>query len=91
MSEVDKYVRVPFKDPNDARAIKDELSPQEMANALVRAYNESVEGDDPDDPTDIESYDTLKEVEEARESGLIDEKTFEQLKIKGRRRGLTRF
>lgn len=82
-----KFVRVPFTEADDVKAIKDELTASEMANALIKAYNESVEGDAPEDPESIDSYDSEREIEEAREKGIISEKTAEQLKLKSRRSG----
>jgi len=82
-----KYVRVPFTEADDAQKIKDELSPSEMANALIKAYNESVEGDTPEDPESIDSYDSEREIEEAREKGVISPRKAEQLKLKARRSG----
>lgn len=83
----DNYIRVPFKNEDTASQIREELSAKEMAEALVRAHNDSANQGEPDDPESIDSYDSEKEITEASEAGVISDRTEAQLKVKARRSG----
>ena len=84
-----KYLRIPF-DEDDADRISTELSLKEQKKALIQAYKESINSDEPDDPTEIESYNTKEEIDKSEQNGIISEATAVRLRIKANRYGLPR-
>jgi hypothetical protein len=86
----DKMIRVPVSNLETKETVEEELDANEMLQALLDAVNEKRDSDELADPSSIEAYGSMKEIDVAEKDGVITPAKAERLRIKGRRQGLPR-
>lgn len=80
---MNNYLRIPFSEEETAR-IQEEMSLEEQKQAIIRAFNESVESEE---EGELAEYDNIRDI---RYDESLSEAEQKRLILKGRRRGLTR-